>query len=97
MFTRMITRIRYNFKGRVQGVGFRYTACKAAEACNLTGFVKNEWDGSVTVEAQGEARDIGRMLKMIEQGRFIEIESRESKKLPIVEDERSFRVEGGYF
>ena len=40
--------------GRVQGVGFRYSAQREAEKYHLKGWVKNEADGSVTVEATGE-------------------------------------------
>ena len=35
------------FHGRVQGVGFRYTAKYLARSMNLTGWVKNEYDGTV--------------------------------------------------
>ena len=46
-------RRRVRFHGRVQGVGFRYTARFAAESLGLTGWVKNEWDGSVLMEVEG--------------------------------------------
>ena len=41
------------FHGRVQGVGFRYTAKYLARSMNLTGWVKNEYDGTVVMEVQG--------------------------------------------
>ena len=41
------------FWGRVQGVGFRYRAYHAANAVGATGWVRNEYDGSVTMEIQG--------------------------------------------
>ena len=41
--------------GRVQGVGFRYYTVKKANELNLTGFVRNRPDGSVYVEAEGDA------------------------------------------
>jgi acylphosphatase len=41
--------------GRVQGVGFRYFVVRAAQALALTGYVRNERDGSVTVVAEGDA------------------------------------------
>lgn len=41
------------FYGRVQGVGFRYTAKYLAQSMDLTGWVENEWDGTVTMEVQG--------------------------------------------
>lgn len=41
------------FTGRVQGVGFRYTVCRIAEHFNVTGFVRNLWDGDVELVAEG--------------------------------------------
>ena len=37
------------FHGRVQGVGFRYTAKYAASSLELTGWARNEYDGTVTM------------------------------------------------
>ena len=45
-------RRRWRFTGTVQGVGFRYYARAAALHLGLTGWVANNWDGSVTLEAQ---------------------------------------------
>ena len=53
-----IKRYRLHAYGRVQGVGFRWFVKHLAEAHRLTGFAKNEWDGSVTVELQGTVRAI---------------------------------------
>lgn len=41
------------FVGRVQGVGFRYTALRIAKRFRLTGFVRNKPDGTVEMLAQG--------------------------------------------
>ena len=46
------------FKGRVQGVGFRFTAHSIANRYHLTGQVRNLIDGSVEMIAQGGAADI---------------------------------------
>ena len=46
------------FTGWVQGVGFRYRARHAADLYGCTGWVRNEWDGSVTKEIQGEEEAI---------------------------------------
>ena len=46
------------FHGRVQGVGFRYTAKYLARSMNLTGWVKNEYDGTVVMEVQGRGNDL---------------------------------------
>jgi len=46
------------FTGRVQGVGFRFTALNIANRYQLTGFVRNLHDGSVEMIAQGHCDDI---------------------------------------
>jgi acylphosphatase len=46
------------FSGRVQGVGFRFTALNVANRYQLKGFVKNLPDGDVEVLAQGTAEMI---------------------------------------
>jgi acylphosphatase len=48
--------------GRVQGVGFRYHTQKKAEQFNIKGFVKNQPDGTVYIEAEGEEIDLERFL-----------------------------------
>ena len=45
-----MARRHISFYGWVQGVGFRYRARHAAELYGCTGWVRNEWDGSVTME-----------------------------------------------
>ncbi len=55
-------RRRYVFKGMVQGVGFRYHARYHASALGLTGWVRNEYDGSVTMEVQGDVQSIDRRI-----------------------------------
>lgn len=80
------------FYGRVQGVGFRYHAQHAAAALGLTGWVRNEYDGSVTMELQGDEAQIDRMIQMLENDMYIDIHSMNSKTLPIDESERAFYV-----
>ena len=46
------------FSGRVQGVGFRFTALNIASRCGLTGYVRNIPDGEVEMLAQGSAEMI---------------------------------------
>jgi len=46
------------FTGRVQGVGFRFTARRAASRRQLTGFVRNVPNGTVEMLAQGRPEDI---------------------------------------
>ena len=85
-------RRRIAFYGCVQGVGFRYRARYAASRFGCTGWVRNEWDGSVTMEIQGEEAQIDGVIRAIEAGRYVEIERMESRELPL-QDERGFRTE----
>lgn len=55
-------RKRIVFHGRVQGVGFRYTARYLAISLGLKGWVKNEWNGDVTMEIQGTEAMIDKLL-----------------------------------
>lgn len=54
------------FKGRVQGVGFRYTTQRAAGRYDLTGYVRNCSDGTVEAFLQGTASNIQACLNEIE-------------------------------
>jgi len=51
-------RARVVFRGRVQGVGFRYTARAIASGFAVTGYVENEPDGSVELVAEGERAEV---------------------------------------
>jgi len=50
----MVTRQRIIFQGRVQGVGFRARTRSIATRLGITGWVRNEPDGTVMLEAQGD-------------------------------------------
>lgn len=51
-------RLAVRFSGTVQGVGFRWTCRELANRLGLTGWVRNEYDGSVSLEIQGEPDDL---------------------------------------
>ncbi len=88
-------RCRYHFYGTVQGVGFRYRAKYAAQLLELTGWVENQWDGSVIGEVQGPVEMIRRWVPTISAGSpWIEIEHMDQKQLSLVPDERSFTIRG---
>jgi acylphosphatase len=55
-------RRRYHFVGSVQGVGFRFTTTNLARSVGATGWVRNEYDGSVTAEVQGIQEQIEAVL-----------------------------------
>ena len=87
--------VRYHmvFSGRVQGVGFRYKANYVANQDRLTGYVKNEYDGSVTVEIQGSEQEIYMFLKSLANDRYIDIYDLKKKKIPVEDDDRGFIVQ----
>ncbi len=53
------------YVGRVQGVGFRYTAERLAEQYSVAGYVRNLPDGSVELVAQGSAEDVQNFLDAV--------------------------------
>ena len=55
------------FTGRVQGVGFRYTAYRIARQYLVTGWVKNLDDGSVEMVVEGAEADIGQFVREVEE------------------------------
>ena len=84
-------RMHVYFSGRVQGVGFRFTACRLARPLGLTGWVKNLWDGRVEMEVQGDELAISQMIEQIGSGWCVSIEHMDCEEIPL-EEEREFRV-----
>jgi acylphosphatase len=56
-----------HFSGHVQGVGFRYTARKIAEGFDVVGYVQNLPDGRVRLVAEGEAEELDRFLRAVDE------------------------------
>jgi acylphosphatase len=54
--------------GRVQGVGFRYFVAEQAERLGVIGWVRNRWDGSVEVTAEGTRKALERLIIQLERG-----------------------------
>ena len=54
--------------GRVQGVGFRYSAVRRARELGLSGTVSNRSDGSVEVDAEGGLQDLELLLAWLRRG-----------------------------
>lgn len=87
-----MTRKYIIFYGSVQGVGFRYRARHAADLYSCTGWVHNEWDGSVSMEIQGEEENIDKVIMSIEAGTYVRIENMAVKTIPLVEHDYGFRT-----
>ncbi len=82
------------FYGHVQGVGFRYTAKYLAQSMGLTGWVVNEYDGTVVMEVQGSEALINKLLVGLNHGHYITIEWMDTKELSPVEGESGFYIRG---
>lgn len=54
--------------GKVQGVGYRYSAKEKAEDLGLAGWVTNKPDGSVEILAQGDEKKLVKLLKWSRHG-----------------------------
>lgn len=74
--------------GRVQGVGFRYSAQQKAMELNLVGWVKNKPDGTVELEVEGDRSYVSEYIEALKSGLtpFIQVDhieeqtSRDHKK-----------------
>ena len=65
---RALEQIHAKVRGRVQGVGFRQFTWKTAAQMQITGWVRNDPDGSVEVFAQGEKDKIEAFLSLLKKG-----------------------------
>lgn len=78
------------FFGRVQGVGFRATARALAAERGVTGWVQNEPDGSVRMEAQACQALIDDLLAAIETAR--PVRSRTLGQVAVIQGEAGFEI-----
>ncbi len=85
---------RWIVRGRVQGVGYRYFAQRAAEDLGLTGYVRNLDDGSVEVYAVGPEDKLARLAGMLFRGpRWSDVRGVEEQEAA-VQDYGWFRIVG---
>ncbi len=61
-------RLNAVIEGTVQGVGFRYFVQDAANLLGLSGWVRNRWDGTVEVLAEGERSRLEQLLTALRRG-----------------------------
>ena len=71
-------------------MGFRWRARYAASAVGATGWVCNEFDGSVSMELQGTPAQIDRVLASLEESRYIRIADVAIRSIPVEAGERGF-------
>ena len=63
-----MTHVNIKIFGEVQGVFFRDSARLKAREIGITGFVKNEPDGAVYMEAEGDEEALGQFLEWCKYG-----------------------------
>lgn len=63
-----LTRLHAIVHGRVQGVSFRYYTQRRARELALTGYVRNLWDGTVQVVAEGPRPAVDELLAFLHEG-----------------------------
>lgn len=80
------------FAGRVQGVGFRFTAHRIADRHGLTGWVRNLPEGTVEMVAQGAAEDIDDCIRDIEQTFSGYIKETRAEEIPSSPRFNDFRI-----
>ena len=87
-----ITRWHVFFDGRVQGVGFRFTAQIYATELGLVGWVRNMSDGRVEMEVQGPVSKLRTLLIKLKSNPPIHITDYDIREFPPKEGERKFSV-----
>jgi acylphosphatase len=63
-----VTRQRVVISGLVQGVFFRDTVRRRAQAAGVGGWVRNNWDGSVEAAFEGDAESVARLVQFCREG-----------------------------
>jgi len=91
----MEEKIRYKImvRGRVQGVGFRWSAVREAQNRGITGYVKNLLDGNVYIEAEGSEEQLNAFVEWCRKGPGLcFVESVTTIPLPPL-NSKEFRIE----
>ena len=85
-------RKEYHFEGNVQNIGFRFEIQSHAMPLGITGYAKNNDDGSVTAELQGTEKSINKVINDLHNIDRIQIDSITSKEIPLDYYEKDFSI-----
>lgn len=88
----VIVRKKVIFKGRVQGVGFRFEAYSTAVEKGLTGYVKNQEDLSVLLEVQGDKQEVFSFIEYLTTLDRVAVDDVEIFDLEVKGFETSFKI-----
>src|SRR5262250_3933792 len=88
---------RYLVRGRVQGVGFRWFVEREAHMLQISGWVRNNPDGTVEVLAQGTRDQLSGLRSRLREGpRAARVDNVEESEAEPVKGLNSFRIEGAW-
>lgn len=85
-------RKEFHFEGNVQNIGFRFEVQSHAKPLGITGYDKNNDDGSVTAQLQGNLEDINRVISDLQNIDRIQIDSMTEKDIPLDYYENNFYI-----
>lgn len=80
------------FSGRVQGVGFRFAACRIARRFDVTGFVRNLPDGRVELVAEGEPRQVESFIQAVRDEMAAYVQALELSSSPATHEFSDFGI-----
>ncbi|MFT5469172.1 MAG: acylphosphatase [Verrucomicrobiales bacterium] len=82
-----------HFEGRVQGVGFRYATRQLAKGFDVTGWVKNLFDGRVEMQVMGEDEEVDEFIQEIRDSSLAHhIQKVEIRNIPDLEGIKGFSI-----
>lgn len=85
-------RKEFHFEGNVQNIGFRFEVQSHAKPLGITGYAKNNDDGSVTAELQGTEKNINNVINSLQNIDRIQIDSMTEKEIPLDYYENDFCI-----
>ena len=85
-------RKEFHFEGNVQNIGFRFEVQIHAKPLGITGYAKNNDDGSVTAQLQGSLENIDKVILSLQNIDRIQIDSITEKKIPLDYYEKDFSI-----
>lgn len=90
-------RVHMVVQGIVQGVGFRCHVVQWASLYRINGWVRNNWDGTVEIDAQGEDEDLKLFTESVRKGpRFSKVEKLTTREVRDLEAYSTFSIEEDY-
>ena len=85
-------RKEFHFEGNVQNIGFRFEVQSHSKPLGITGYAKNNEDGSVTAELQGTQKSINKVITYLQNIDRIQIDSITEKEIPLDYYENDFYI-----